>query len=323
MNRVLTSKVVFGASCVLGATLVTVASDAAVPRAGNPDQIPRIDGTLNVGVTKVDITDTTTTGGTTSDATLTFAPNVGTTQLLSWVGETLAGRGSVKTVPVLELDFNHTDVSVETFNNVSIAEVGFPALDATSSTPAYWTVKLTNAVTSKVAGSHTSQSAPPTTTLKTQSNNYKVDIAGLDMKWTMKVAPIVVRTAMIPAPAPAKLAEAPLSPLRPRVASEVAPTAPVLGKSTAPTSTATISDFVLTFNTGAGAAAYVQIQQWVSSGGASKAGTIQYLAPNLTTVLCVASFASLSATKITANSTTHRADVELKASGLRLSCPGI
>lgn len=321
MNRVLMNKVVFGASCVLGATLVSVASDAAVPRAGNPDQIPKIDGTLNVGVTKVDITDTTTAAGTTSDATLTFAPNVGTTQLLSWVGETLAGRGSVKTVPVLELDFNHTDVSVETFNNVSIAEVGFPALDATSSTPAYWTVKLTNAVTSKVAGSHTSQSAPPTTTLKTQSNNYKVDIAGLDMKWTMKVAPIVVRTAMIPAPT--KLAEAPLSPLRPRVASEVAPTAPVLGKSTAPTSTATISNFVLTFNTGAGAAAYVQIQQWVSSGGASKAGTIQYLAPNLTTVLCVASFASLSATKITANSAIHRADVELTASGLRLSCPGI
>ena len=111
------------------------------------------------------------------------------------------------------------------------------------------------------------------------------------------------------------------------VMSGIASGLPTLGKSIAPTtSTATVSTFVLTTHTTASAAApSLQLQQWVSSGGASKAGSIQYLAPDLTTVLCVATLTSLSATKFTTNNSgqIHTADVELKAGAVRLSCPGI
>jgi hypothetical protein len=324
MVRLVTGRVSFalGASCVLCATLVTVASDAAVTRpVANPDLIvPRIDGTLNVGVKTVDITDTTTATGTTSDASLTFSPSAGTTQLLTWVTDTLSGRGSAKTLAVVELDFAFKEQSVETFNNVSIAEIDFPALDARVNTTAFWTVKLTNAVTSKAAGSHLPQPSPAKTPAKlTKTNNFKVQVDGLDFKWATKVTPLVVRASLNPA-APPKVVE---PGLRPRVLA-AAPVEPGLAKLNPPTSSVSLSNFVITVNTtGPGAASYQQIQQWVSSGGAPKVGSIDYLLPNLTQALCTASFTGLSATKVTANNSTSSADIELKVSGVRIACPGI
>lgn len=324
MDRLLTSRAAFalGASCVLCATFVTVASDAAVRQGVNPDlTFPKIDGTLNVGVKKVDITDTTTAAGTTSDATLIFSPSVGSGQLLTWVSDTLSGRGSAKTLPVVELDFGFKELSVETFNNVSIAEIDFPELDVRVNTTAFWTVKLTNAVTSKVAGSHAVQPSPASTpTNLTKTDNFTVHVDGIDLKWATKVTPIVVRTPMTP-PAPTKEAE---PSMRPRVLGAAAVERP-LGKIRPLTSSANVSNFVVTVGAaGPAAVSYQQIQQWVSSGGAPKAGSIDYLLPNLTQVLCTASFTSLSATRVTAsNNALHTAEVELKASGLRLSCPGI
>ncbi len=306
-----------GASCVLAslATLGATARAAVTTSLHGFSQDTcgvKIDGVMNMGIHAVPVTDHISSSGTTSDASIVFTPSTNSPQLLAWVNEALGGHNSVRNIQVPTLDSAYKDTTIETINKVSIVEVDFPVLSAsTSNAFAYLTVKLTpNAASSSVAGSHTVQGAPTSIADKALlANWFKLEIDGLDLRFAKSVNAFAVTTPMNVPTAEARRAE----------------TAPNMIVTKALTSSVSAQNVV--FSVAMNPAQYQPIAAWVSSGGAAKAGSIQYLSPVGTTTtvntICVLSFASMTPVRINANNATQIADVEVRVSGLKLTCPGI
>jgi hypothetical protein len=274
----------------------------------------KVDNAPAPGLTAT-VVDTQTAAGTTSAATLAAFPNTAGPAMLSWLAGTLGGHGSKKNVELLHLDLSNLSVmDSETLDQPSIEQIDFPALDATGSkASAPWTLRLTT-VSSHRGGAQpgpVSCSSGVPMQKKMLNGFFRVEIDALDMSHAVKVEPIIVRSALLPArPAAARLATEPLGTRR-------------LPSAVPATSSTTISSLVLgTTTTGATLPA---LQQWLAGDRAPKNGAIVYLNQDLKEVLCTARLTGLVITKITTESATPttpaRARAEMTVGGIALSCP--
>jgi len=262
----------------------------------------KVEGSATPAAT-VALVDTQTAAGTTSDVVVSVQPHLAGAGLRGWMSSTLGNHGARKGVELVRFDpSNWNVIAAETLDPTYIQQIDLPALDAGSDNTPPWTVRLatTSSRTTPAQGTFTCGS-PSERQKKWFSNAFRVQIDGLDMSRVAKAEPVIVRSSLLTR---VQLLNA--EAFRPR-------------GTTAATSTTTISNLVLTTATSGNT--LPGLQQWLAGGAAPRNGAIVYLALNLTETLCTTRLTGLTIRKITVDSATSQARVEMTVGGLQLTCP--
>lgn len=285
-----------GGLLLLGAALAARVTDAATSTRNygtNQITVVSVDGTP-VRVRTVDVVDTATASGTTSQATIQF--QAGRDTLSRWMAATVSNGGSRKDIAIESLDYSGNVQAIENLKNVSIQEIDFPALDAIGKSAAIWGVKTTAGSSTRAAGSGTVSSS---TAKSLYENGFRLQIDGFDPSAVIKIDPIVARSTLLRTD--------------PRLAIGTVRTGETTTGGTSSTAFSNLVVYVATSK----AAPY---QQWLSSGHAPRNGVLTFLEPDMKTAYCTAKLSGLVVTKITTDSTTTRSRIEMTLPAMSLSC---
>ena len=295
---------------LLFATLafLSAPSHAADTRAYTANRsLPKVDGVLASTNVKTDVVDTQTAAGTASEATFKIpAPVHG--PLHDWISLALTGMAAPKAIEIVSVDASYNAVSAQTFPSASIQEIDFPAFDGSSRDVGQITMKLARTSSTKVADT-THYTLPAAKTKEIKANNFSFRLDGLDLSRTTKLGALAVQLA----PAPPKSAERPAT-QRPEGSVAVHRGRPASQLVTPGTLVATLQIG------GPGAAAYAQLQQWLSSGASPKNGAIVMFDDMLQNAVCTVTITRVAVSRITADSQTGRATVEMTVGGVGFSC---
>lgn len=283
-----------GGLLLLAASSAARVTDAASTRNYGTNQITvlSVDG-APVRVRTVDVVDTATASGTTSQATIQF--QAGRDTLSRWMAATVSNGGSRKDIAIESLDYNGNVQAIENVKNVSIQEIDFPALDAAGKSIAIWGVKTTAGPSMRVAGSGT---VSLSTAKSLYESGFRLQIDGFDPSAVVKIDPIVARSTLL------------------RTEPRLAIGTLRAGETTGGTSSTAFSNLVIYVPTSK-AAPY---QQWLSSGHAPRNGVLTFLEPDMKTAYCTAKISGLVVTKISTDSTTTRSRIEMTLPAMNLSC---
>ena len=114
-----------------------------------------------------------------------------------WIESSLARKYNRKSGAIIAADYDYKEKSRLEFTDALITEVGMPALDGASKDPCYMTLKIAPETTRRVAGSGKPIQAPPHTQKKWLTSNFRLTLGDLDCTRVNKIEAITIKQKVI------------------------------------------------------------------------------------------------------------------------------
>jgi hypothetical protein len=131
------------------------------------------------------------------DITLAVAAGM-SAEFYEWLQAVCACEPQRKNGAILATDFNYKEIGRQEFVNALITEIGFPSLDASSKDPAAITVSFSPELTRRRPGKgNTIKPCTGRGQRKWLASDFRLNIDGLDCTKVNKIAPVVIKQAVI------------------------------------------------------------------------------------------------------------------------------